>query len=55
MEERMADEITTRLKSLQKYMDVRQGKIVKLEISNAPIIRIPSTIVNEQSIAIIIL
>ncbi len=32
----MADEITTRLKSLQKYMDVRQGKIVKLEMVISP-------------------
>lgn len=51
----MAEEITTCLKSLQKYMDVRHGKIVKLEIRSAPIIRIPNTIVSEQSIAIMIL
>ena len=41
----IADKIITPLKLLHTLMAVKAGKITRLEISNAPIILIPSTIV----------
>ena len=41
----------TRRKLLQTRMDVTVGKMMRLEISSAPIIRIPTTIVTAVSAA----
>ena len=48
-------EITTLLNVLNICIDESVGKIIKLEISNAPIKRIPSTTTTEHKLAKIIL
>ena len=45
----------TLLKPLQTRMDVTVGKIIRLEIKRAPIMRIPMTIVTAVKAAINIL
>ena len=45
----------TLLNFLHTRMDVSAGKIIRLEINKAPIIRIPSTIVTAVSTAISVL
>ena len=47
----IAEQITTLLNVVQTLMAVSAGKIMRLEISIDPIIRIPTTIVNAVSIA----
>ena len=53
--DRIPDERTTPRKLLKIRIDVRAGKIIRLEISIAPIIRIPSTMVIAVRMAIKIL
>ena len=48
-------EITTLLNVLNTCIDDNVGKIIKLEINNAPIKRIPSTTTTEHRLANIIL
>ena len=43
--EMIAEETTTLLKLLQRRIAVSAGKIIKLEMSKEPIIRMPSTMV----------
>jgi hypothetical protein len=43
--ERIPEHITTDLKVLKSRIEVSAGKIIKLEMSIAPIIRIPITII----------
>ena len=50
--ETSAEEMTTPLKLRQTRMEVSAGKIIRLEINIAPIIRIPTTIVTAVSRAI---
>ena len=52
MIESTPDTITTPLKLLKSRMAVRDGKIMRLEISMAPIILIPITIVTAVKTAI---
>ena len=47
--------IITLLNVLHTRIDVNAGKMIRLEINNAPIIRIPSTIVTAVSTAINVL
>ena len=49
--EMTAAQITTRLKLLQTRMAERAGKMIRLEMSSAPIIRMPSTTVMAVSTA----
>ena len=51
----IAEQITVVLNRLQICIAVSEGNTMRLEMSNAPIIRIPSTIVIAVSNAIIIL
>ena len=51
MMERTPELIVTILKLLNTRMEVRAGKIIKLEISIAPIILIPKTMVMAVKIA----
>ena len=51
----IADEIVTVLKRLKILMEVKAGKIIRLEIRRAPIMRIPSTIVRAVKRAMSIL
>ena len=44
-----AEHIVTPRKLLQRRMDVREGKIIRLDISSAPIRRIPTTITTAVS------
>lgn len=53
--ERIADVIITLLKVLHTCIAVSAGKIIRLEISSVPIIRIPSTTVSAVKTAIITL
>ena len=50
-----AEQMVTLLNVLKTRMELRAGKIIRLEISRAPIIRIPSTIVRAVKKAISIL
>ena len=50
-----ADEIITFLKLLKTLMEVRAGNIIRLEISTAPIILIPTTMVKAVSMDMSIL
>ena len=52
---KIPEEITTLLKLFHIRIDVSAGKITKLDISMAPIICIPRTIVTAVKIAIIVL
>ena len=56
MQKQITDKIpedhTTPLKLLNTRMDVNAGKMIRLEISIAPIIRIPSTMVTAVKTAI---
>ena len=56
MQKQITDKIpedhTTPLKLLNTRMEVRAGKIIRLEISIAPIIRMPSTMVTAVKTAI---
>ena len=47
----MAEQITTPRKLLNRRMAVRAGKMIREEISMAPIIRIPSTMVRAVRMA----
>lgn len=51
----IADNITTPLKFLHIFIDINDGKIIKLDISNEPSKRIPRTTVKEHNIEKIIL
>ena len=51
--ESTAEQRTTVLKVLQRRIEVSDGKIIRLEISNVPIMRIPTTMVRAVSSAII--
>ena len=51
--ETIAEEITTALNRENTRMEVNAGKMIRLEISIVPIIRIPTTIVTAVSTAII--
>ena len=53
--ETIPEQITTERKLLHSLIDVRAGKIIRLEINNEPIIIIPSTIVIAVKTAISIL
>ena len=53
--ERIPEEITTLVKLLNTRIEVRHGKITRLEISMAPIIRMPRTMVTAVSTEISIL
>ena len=53
--ETIAETSTTPRKLRQTRMDVKAGKIIRLEMSIAPITRIPTTMVNAVSSAISIL
>lgn len=44
-EDSSPDHITTLLKVLHSRIEVRGGKIIRLDMSSAPIIRMPSTMV----------
>ena len=59
MQKQITDKIpedhTTPLKLLNTRMEVSAGKMIRLEINNAPIIRIPRTIVTAVSTAINVL
>ena len=51
--ESTAEQTTTVLKVLQRRMEVREGKIISLDISYVPIIRMLTTMVRAVSSAII--
>ena len=51
----LPEEITTLVKLLNTRIEVRHGKITRLEISMAPIIRMPRTMVTAVSTEISIL
>ena len=51
----IAELVTTLLKLLKTRIDVRAGKIIRLEISMVPMIRMPTTIVIAVNKAISIL
>lgn len=53
--EMMALDMVTLLKDLKYLMEVRAGKMMRLDMSMAPIMRMPRTIVIAVSMAIIIL
>ena len=50
-----AEQIATDLKLLQRRMELSAGNIIRLEISRAPIMRIPRTTVTAVSTAITVL
>ena len=51
----IADEIITPLKVLNTLIEVNAGNIIRLDISIAPIILIPNTIIKDVSIDISVL
>lgn len=53
--DKTAEQITTEWKFLNKRIEVSGGKIIRLDISSAPIKRIPKTIVTAVNSAISIL
>ena len=53
--ETIAEQIVTVLYFLKILIDVRAGKMIRLEISKAPIMRIPGTIVRAVNSAMSIL